>query len=103
MAERRSHERVALRLEARWVGLSGKHTASLIDLSAGGCYVESLAPVSVGEAIRLEVRLPTERWMALQGEVIYHHPNLGFGVRFNDLSELELEVLDSVMEFGGAG
>ena len=103
MADRRRYERITLPLEARWEGLSGKHAARLSDLSYGGCYVETLGQVSVGERIRFEIQLPTGRWMELHGEVIYHQPTLGFGVHFTKLSELEREMLTSVIEYGSAG
>lgn len=100
MADKRQHERISLPLEVRWEGLSGKYNARLSDLSLGGCYVESLAQVSIGERIRFEIQLPTGRWMELHGEVIYHQPTLGFGVHFTKLSELEREMLASVIEYG---
>ncbi|PYS50974.1 MAG: hypothetical protein DMF68_05685 [Acidobacteria bacterium] len=103
MAENRRHERILLPLEVRWEGLSGKYNARLNDLSLGGCYVESLAQVSIGERIRFEIQLPTGRWMELHGEVIYHQPTLGFGVYFTKLSELEREMLTSVIEYGSTG
>jgi c-di-GMP-binding flagellar brake protein YcgR len=102
MPERRRDERIALPLEAHYEALSGKYVARLSDVSLGGCYVESLAQVSVGETIRFEIQLPTGRWLPLQGEVVYHHPHLGFGVRFTDLSELEREMLASIIEYGSA-
>ena len=100
MAEKRRDERVSLPLETHCEGHSGKYTARLSDVSLGGCYVETLAVVTVGEHIRFEIQLPTGRWLPLQGEVVYHQPNLGFGVRFTELSELELEMLANIIEYG---
>lgn len=100
MAERRRDERIALPLEARCEMLSGKHAARLADLSFGGCFVESLAQVTVGEVVRFEIQLPTGRWLPLRGEVIYHQPHLGFGVRFVNLPELEREMLAQIIEYG---
>ena len=102
MEDKRKYERVALPLEAHCEGLSGKYTARLSDVSLGGCYVESLARVSEGECIRFEIQLPTGRWLPLQGEVVYHQSNIGFGVRFTELSELEREMLTSIIEYGRA-
>lgn len=100
MAERRRDERISLPLEARCEGLSGKYTARLADVSLGGCYVESLALVSVGEQIQFQIQLPTGRWLPLHGEVVYYQPTLGFGVRFTELSELESEMLRYIIEYG---
>jgi hypothetical protein len=102
MADKRRDERVSLPLEARCEGLSGKYTARLSDVSIGGCYVETLALVAVGERIRFEIQLPTGRWLPLHGEVVYHQQNLGFGVRFTELSELDREMLAHIIEYGRA-
>src|ERR687884_535957 len=91
--ERRSNERVAVTLEVRWSSLSGQRSARISDISMGGCYVEALAPVTIGEIIRFEVRLPTGRWMPLVGEVVYHLHTMGFGMRFKSLTETQKEVI----------
>lgn len=100
MNERRREERVPLSLEVRWEVLSGRHASARIsDISLSGCYVEALAPVSLGEKVRLEVLMPTGRWLALRGQIVYKHPNLGFGLRFDELSELECKVLAQLVEY----
>lgn len=97
--ERRHHERVLLPLEVRWEGQSGRHTARISDLSLGGCYIETLGQVTVGESLTFEIQLPTQNWMPLSGKVVYHHPNLGFGVQFAQLSDLESNVLVDLIEY----
>jgi hypothetical protein len=100
MSERRREERVPLSLEVRWEGLSGRHASARIsDLSLSGCYVEALAPVTIGEKVQLEVLTPTGRWLTLRGHVAYRHPNLGFGLCFDELSELECKVLAQIVEY----
>lgn len=100
MAEMRRDQRVSLPLEAHCEGLSGKYSARLSDISLGGCYVESIALVTTGESIHFEIQLPTGRWLPLKGEVAYHHPNLGFGIRFIELSDLQREMLAYIIEYG---
>jgi hypothetical protein len=97
--ERRNQERVPLVLEVRWHSLSGKHTARISDLSLSGCYIETMAQVSVDETIRFEVQLPTERWLPLVGEVVYHLPPMGFGVRFKLLTGMQREVIESLVDY----
>jgi PilZ domain-containing protein len=98
--DRRTYERVFLPLEARWMGQSGRHKARVSDISLGGCYIESLGDVTIGEIIRFEIQMPTEKWMPLHGEVAYQHPGMGFGVRFRALSELQRKLVESVIEYG---
>lgn len=97
--ERRGAERVPLMLELRWQSLSGKNTARISDMSLSGCYVETFAQVTVGELIRFEVQLPTERWMPLIGEVVYHLPAMGFGMRFKGLTEGQKEMIASLLDY----
>ncbi|HEX8843805.1 MAG TPA: PilZ domain-containing protein [Pyrinomonadaceae bacterium] len=100
MANRRQHERTSLPLEVRLESLSGRYVARLSDVSPGGCFVETLAQVSVGERIRFEIKLPTGRWLPLCGEVVYFQATLGFGVRFTDLTELDHQMLAILIEYG---
>jgi hypothetical protein len=94
----RQEERYSLPLEVLWESLSGRHEARIGDISLGGCYIESLAQVIVGEQIQFQIQLPTGGRMPLRGEVIYHQPNLGFGVRLASLSAMERNVLMHVID-----
>lgn len=83
---KRRYGRLRLPLEVRWEGLSGKHEARVYDLSAGGCYIESMGQVMDGERIVFRVQTPRGRWLVLHGEIVHHQPNMGFGVRFLPLA-----------------
>jgi hypothetical protein len=97
--ERRGEDRVPLLMDVRWEGLSGKYAARISDISLSGCYVESMGQVTVGEVIRFEIQLPTARWMPLRGEVVYHLPTLGFGVKFTALTTMERNLLAHVIDY----
>lgn len=86
-------------LEVHWENVSGKHAARTSDISMSGCYIESLAQVVDGERISFEIQLPTGSWLPLRGEIVYHHLNLGFGVRFSELSELSQSMLASLLDY----
>ena len=98
MEERRRDERVSLLVEVHVEGLSGQYTARMNDISLGGCYIESIMPVAIGERIQFKLELPAARWMLLRGEVITHQPNVGFGVRFTDLTIMERNMLKTVLD-----
>lgn len=101
--ERRSEQRYLLPFQVRWEGLSGQYSARINDLSLSGCYIESLAQVAPGDEIHFEVQLPTGFWMPLRGLVVYHQPNLGFGVKFTNLTMMERNVLSRVLDSSGGG
>jgi hypothetical protein len=69
----------------------------------GGCFIESHAPVMVGEQILFEIRLPSGRWQLLGGEVVYYIPTIGFGIRFGHLPGLLRNVLAQVIEYARGG
>lgn len=99
MDERRSGKRWDVSLDAVWDGKSGNYTARITDLSEGGCYMDSLSEVTVGERLMLRLSLPSGEWLELSGEVAHHTPPVGFGVRFVDLSAEQLQSLRSFIEY----
>lgn len=99
MDERRSGKRWDVSLDAVWDGKSGNYTARITDLSDGGCYMDSLGDVTMGELLHFKLQLPGGGWLELRGEVAHHTPPVGFGVRFLDLSEEQLETLRAFIEY----
>ena len=99
MDERRTGKRWDVSLDAVWDGKSGNYTARITDLSDGGCYVDSLGDVTMGEPVHLKLQLPGGEWLELTGEVAHHTPPVGFGVRFLDLSDQQLATLRSFIEY----
>ena len=97
MEDRREEERKNITLEARWEGGSGRHPARVSDISLGGCYMDSLGGVSVGEVVGVEIKLPDGSWLALRGTVAFHHPGLGFSVCFTFLTEEEQYQLSQLL------
>jgi Tfp pilus assembly protein PilZ len=93
MDERRSRKRWDVSLDAVWDGKSGNYTARITDLSDGGCYMDSLSEVTIGELLTLKLSLPSGEWLEVTGEVAHHTPPVGFGVRFVNLSAEQLETL----------
>ena len=55
------------------------------DLSIGGCLIESYHEVAMGRRIQLEIDMPGEGWVAVQGETVYLRENFGFAVKFVDV------------------
>lgn len=85
--ERRQENRIPVLMGIQLEGESGRYEARTSDLSNGGCFVETLGKQTEGQAISFKLRLPSGDWLDLQGTVIYVDPNVGFGVRFTNISE----------------
>ena len=93
MDERRSKPRLNVSLDAFWKGSEGRHSAKVVDLSEGGCYLDTVGEVMTGEVVAFRILMPDEDWLYLEGEVKHHRHKLGFGVQFIDLNEEQQEKL----------
>ncbi len=97
MSDRRSESRLEVCLDAVWDGKSGNYTARVTDLSEGGCYVDTLGEAATGEIVHFKLQLPDGEWLDLSGEVAHTTPPLGFGLRFVNPNDEQLEKLRSLI------
>ncbi len=81
--ERRTAPRVAMVLSAEVVELPqrAKLGARTADISATGCYVDTLNPVPKDSQVRVRLTHHDEIFEAL-GRVVYVSPGLGMGIIF---------------------
>jgi Tfp pilus assembly protein PilZ len=98
MSDRRTEQRRDVCLDAVWNGKSGNYTARVTDLSEGGCYVDTMGAAQVSEVITFKLQLPDGDWLELSGEVAHQTPPLGFGLRFINLTDDQLEKLRSLIQ-----
>jgi hypothetical protein len=59
----------------------------ILDLSAGGCLIDSLHDVLPGRRITLDIHLPDEGWITLKAETLYSRSDYGFGVKFVEVPD----------------
>jgi len=76
---------------------SGKRTARISDISAGGCYIDTIAQAAVGEPITLQISASYGEAMRICGKVAYILEGFGFGVEFVDLTNTHREFLDRLV------
>jgi hypothetical protein len=57
------------------------------DVSSGGCYVETIVSVQVGEEVKFELNHPDGHSVPFTGTVAYHFEGMGFGVKFTNLND----------------
>ena len=98
MSERRGAERFQVRLRAVWEGVLSQHEATVVDISANGCFLLTRDAVKSNELIRAGIELPTGRWIYLWGEVVYQEPEMGFALRFTGSEETEEMMLRLLLE-----
>ena len=84
-------------LDVAWED-TGQLNARISDLSLGGCFIDSVSRVSEGETVRFKLRMPAGDWIQLSGVVAYTYPNIGFGLRFVDMSAEAQSKLEQLLE-----
>ena len=94
--EKRRHGRQPLVMEASWDGSGIKSRARTVDISATGCFIDTLAEVEVGETLNLKLTLHGQ-YISVQAVVKYRMPSLGFGVRFTKISDSDRLRLDTLL------
>jgi hypothetical protein len=87
----RTTPRFAFIAEAEIVGM--KDHARVSELSARGCYIDSINPLPKDTPVRLRIRYGCST-CEFSGTVIYMHAGFGMGVVFASLSAEQLSTLD---------
>lgn len=90
--ERRQHQRFNKPLDGVWSGPSGNGRCRVVDISVGGCFIESLAMPPVGETAVVTVSIG-EHTMSFKGEVLYVESNMGFAVKFRPIPADQMDGL----------
>jgi hypothetical protein len=86
MDERRKFRRFSVLFDVQWESATGKYEARTSEIGFGGCFIDTIGKVDVGEMISFKICQPSGEWIELQGEVVYELPRFGFAVRFKNLS-----------------
>ena len=71
----------------------------ITSLSIKGCFIQTRSEASEGQMIAIRIRLPTERWMLLEGEVKHVLKRVGFGVQFTGLARGDAGMLTLLMDY----
>jgi hypothetical protein len=61
-------------------------SGTVTSLSLSGCFVKTKVWSTNAPKMHVRLWMPTERWLPLQGTVLYHLDQIGFGLRFTDLT-----------------
>lgn len=96
--ERRHIRRVPLLVDVLCQGATGNYEARTSDLSVGGCFIDTISQVNVGETIKFKIRLPAGDWLDVQGTVVYEYPGVGFGVSFTQLLDSDRRQLEWLVD-----
>ncbi len=97
MKNNRTRERFEVSITARLYGTSSHHEIRISDLSESGCYVDSIAEVSVGESLLIRILVAEGEWLELESVVAHISRGMGFGARFVRLDDhLQASILSLI-------
>jgi PilZ domain len=95
--ENREDERKSFIAEVVLEFASGKRQVRVSDISAGGCYVESIISVQVGDEIKFELLDRNGDRLPFTGQIAYHFDGMGFGVKFTNLTNEQKKYLEGII------
>jgi hypothetical protein len=96
--ERRHAERFRVNLEVQWEGSDGRRKGTISEISTIGCFILTSPEVVATEPIKIGIQLPRGESMTLPGEAVYTMEEIGFAIRFTDLSTVEKHFLQRLSD-----
>ncbi|MBA3768163.1 MAG: PilZ domain-containing protein [Acidobacteria bacterium] len=101
MEDLREAERVAIdtAIYILWGTDESLRGGKITSLSIKGCFIQTRSEAAEGQMIAIRIRLPTERWMLLEGEVKHVLKRVGFGVQFTELAKGDASMLTLLVDY----
>lgn len=96
--DRRNVKRYSVNIDIEWEGLNGRQPGTISDLSVTGCFVMCSGEVENGETVKIFLPLSDGMKVQFWGEVVNHIYEIGFGFRFIELSEAQLDFLEKFIQ-----
>jgi CheY-like chemotaxis protein len=92
------HAPVTVSFDVVWQGSAGKQDARMSEISMDGCFIDSITQGrTLGDLIEFKVHLPSGPWVSLQGELVNEDYPIGFGLRFEGLTDDDKRLLAQVV------
>lgn len=95
--ERRSSNRYPVEMDVEWEGAHGRQPGTLSDVSLDGCFVLSSGDIDDGDPVKVFVPLADGMKVQFDGKVANHVFEIGFGVRFGQLSAAQRDLLGQIV------
>lgn len=95
--ERRELGRYPVNINVEWQGAIGRRAGTISDLSITGCFVMCSGEVDDGEQVKILLPLADGMKVEFTGEVVNHVLEIGFGVRFKELTPPKKEFLTKLI------
>lgn len=96
--DRRSIERFKVNIDVEWEGLVGRKLGTISDISTQGCFILCSGEVEDTETVKIFFPLTDGRRIEFWGEVANHVYEIGFAIRFIELSEAQKDFLEKFVD-----
>jgi PilZ domain len=96
--ERRETERYSVNIDVEWEGSVGRKAGTISDISVLGCFVLSSGEVDDTENVKIFLPLTDGMKVQFLGEVINHVFEIGFAVRFIEVSPAQQDFLEKFID-----
>lgn len=95
--ERRASNRYSIELDVEWEGAAGRQPGTVSDVSIEGCFVLSSGEINDGDPVKVFVPLADGMKVQFDGKVANQVYEIGFGVRFEQLTAAQRDVLIKIV------
>ncbi len=99
--ERRAAARVSISVETQWesaAAASERQAGIISDISTTGCFVLCSGEVEDGEKVKVFLPLGDAKKIEFAGEVANHFLEIGFGIRFTEMSAARKDFLEKFID-----
>lgn len=96
--ERRTAKRHPVEIDVEWETDAGRFKGTLSDVSTNGCFVMSSGDIADGESVRVFVPLGDGMKVQFDGTVANHVYEIGFGLKFGEMSPAQNDMLATLIK-----
>ena len=97
-SDRRENDRHGVSIDIQWENLAGRRPGTVNDLSVSGCFLLSGGEVEDGDTIKIYFPSREGEQMQVWGRIVNHVFEVGFAVRFVNLTEQQSTFLSDLIE-----
>ena len=96
--DRRTEPRYSVNIKVEWEAAAGRQKGTVNDISREGCFVLCSGEVEDGERVLIFFPLSDGMKVQFNCEIVNHTYEIGFGVRFTELSAAQKEFLSKLID-----
>lgn len=95
--EKRRNKRIHYLTDVVFIGAgTSSLQARITDISVGGAFVETITPFPIGAIVDMKFQVQATE-VRVKGEILYHLPSIGYGLRFLDLAPEYYGAIESLI------